>query len=171
MSHGQYSIDVDVDPAFLELVDPEDVRGAAAATLYAEAVDRGSMAIVLAEDEAVRRLNAQYRGIDAPTDVLSFPARGGDEDDPIAASLPPELAAELAASLGDLMIALPYTRQQAQRYGATLDAELRLLVVHGTLHLLGYDHATEDERRAMWAAQDRVLAQYGERTPDARVYD
>jgi probable rRNA maturation factor len=62
------------------------------------------------------------------------------------------------AYLGDIIIALPYTQRQAERIGKPLRDELRLLAIHGTLHLLGYDHAAPDEEAAMWAKQDAILA-------------
>lgn len=65
----------------------------------------------------------------------------------------------MANYLGDIIIALPYTRRQAATLGRRLRDELRLLTVHGVLHLLGYDHAEPDEEASMWARQDAILAQ------------
>ena len=115
------------------------------ATLDAE------VTLVITDDEAVAELNRQYRAVDGPTDVLSFAAQ---ESTPGFVSAP-----EAAAYLGDIIIALPFTRQQAAGLGRPLADELRLLAVHGTLHLLGYDHAEPDEEAAMWARQDAILAQ------------
>lgn len=105
--------------------------------------------IVVADDETVRNLNAQYRGVDSVTDVLSFPA------DP----LPPELAGEIgeAPYLGDIVIAYPYATAQAAALGHDAADNLTLLVAHGTLHLLGYDHDTPERRAKMWAAQEHAL--------------
>lgn len=105
-----------------------------------------ALTIVIETDEAVAALNREFRQIDAPTDVLSFPA----DAPPIA--LPGE-----PRYLGDLVIAFPYAAAQAAREGHDLLHSLALLVVHGTLHLLGCDHATPEERVAMWAQQDRAL--------------
>jgi probable rRNA maturation factor len=95
-------------------------------------------------------VNRQFRGIDAPTDVLSFPA---DE--------PPIEIDDEPPYLGDLIIAYPYASEQAARQGHTLSDSLSLLVVHGTLHLLGYDHDTPEHRAEMWAAQDAALTALG----------
>lgn len=72
--------------------------------------------------------------------------------------MPPDLAAELEETLGDLIIAYPYAARQAARYGHSLAAELQLLVVHGCLHLLGYDHDTPERQAEMWRVQGEILA-------------
>ena len=108
------------------------------------------LTIVITDNEAVQALNRQYRGIDAPTDVLSFPVD----------ALPAGVSDELPY-LGDLVVAYPYAAAQAEREGHHLVESLCLLVIHGTLHLLGYDHDTAANRAAMWAAQDRALATIG----------
>ncbi|MEM9951340.1 MAG: rRNA maturation RNase YbeY [Chloroflexota bacterium] len=110
--------------------------------------DTSSVTVVLTTNDEVRRLNATHRGIDAPTDVLSFPA------DP----LPPELQEENEHYLGDLVIAYPYALAQSEKLNHLLDDSLCLLVIHGTLHLLGYDHDIPENRAEMWAEQAQVLA-------------
>lgn len=109
--------------------------------------------IVVADDETVRKLNAEYRGVNSVTDVLSFPAD----------SLPPELADEIdeAPYLGDIVIAYPYATTQAASLNHDVADSLTLLVAHGTLHLLGYDHDTPERRAEMWAAQERALTVLG----------
>jgi probable rRNA maturation factor len=109
-----------------------------------------AMTIVVTDDETIAQYNAQYRDVDAPTDVLSFPAEMPDYN--------PEGEARY---LGDLMIAYPYTKAEAEREGHALNAMLSLVAIHGTLHLLGYDHDTEDNRAAMWTAQATALAELG----------
>lgn len=109
-----------------------------------------SITIVITGDLTIRSLNRLHRGLDAPTDVLSFPM------DP----LPPELAAE-GTYLGDIVIAYHYASAQAAQLGHSLENNLALLVVHGTLHLLGYDHATLAEKVEMWAAQASALQVLG----------
>ena len=105
-----------------------------------------AMTVVISDDEHVAQLNRQYRGVDAPTDVLSFPA---DE--------PPIVLPDEPRYLGDLVIAYPYAAAQAEREGHAIQESLVLLVVHGTLHLLGYDHDNMARRSEMWAAQARAL--------------
>jgi probable rRNA maturation factor len=106
------------------------------------------LTIVLTDDRQLHELNLDYLGVDAPTDVLSFPA---SESDPETGS----------AYLGDILISIPRTMQQAEAAGHPVEAEAQLLVVHGVLHLLGHDHADEDEKSIMWAEQAKVLERLG----------
>ncbi|MBL8132165.1 MAG: rRNA maturation RNase YbeY [Anaerolineae bacterium] len=106
------------------------------------------MTIVLTDDAAVAALNRQFRGIDSPTDVLSFPLGGS----PVPGEPP---------YLGDLVIAYPYSAAQAAREEFSAAHGLLLLVVHGTLHLLGYDHDSPENRAEMWAAQEDALNALG----------
>ncbi len=143
-------ITIDVDEPFAAEADAADLARAIAATLRAEGHPDGEVTLVITDDAAVAELNRQYRGVEGPTDVLSF---GAQEDTPGFVTAP-----EMAAYLGDILIALPFTRRQAADLGRLLRDELRLLAVHGTLHLLGYDHAEPAEEAAMWAKQDAILA-------------
>jgi len=86
----------------------------------------GEVALVLTRDPAVRELNARYRGKDKPTDVLSFPGPGG------------------TAGLGDIVVSVDTAERNARRRGRTLQRELDVLALHGFLHVLGYDHETDD---------------------------
>jgi probable rRNA maturation factor len=86
----------------------------------------GEVALLLAGDQRVRRLNARYRGKDRPTDVLSFPGEGGD------------------LGLGDIVISVPAAARNARAYGRSLLQELDVLALHGFLHVLGYDHESDD---------------------------
>jgi probable rRNA maturation factor len=140
-----------------------------AALARAGVVDAG-VTLVITDDETQRRLNWTYRGVDASTDVLSFPAQDAANPDPAPPELPPELADELNRYLGDIVIALPYARRQAERYANSLSAELRLLAVHGVLHLLGYDHATPDDERAMGQLQNEILAAWDDADTSTRFY-
>jgi probable rRNA maturation factor len=122
--------------------------------LDAHDVSRDSaITVVIVADEYVRDLNKQFRGVDAPTDVLSFPA---DAPPPRPGWMDADEGE--APYLGDLIIAYPYTSRQAAELSHTLDDELTLLVIHGTLHLLGYDHDTPEHQDEMWAAQSEALA-------------
>ena len=140
----------------LQNLDQEQIPSArliqAAETVLAQqgCADGTTMSVVISTNEAVQALNAQHRGIDAPTDVLSFPA------DP----LPPEIAGDEPYA-GDIIIAYDYAVEQAQREGHTVEDSLCLLVVHGTLHILGYDHDTPDNRAKMWAEQAKALQALG----------
>jgi probable rRNA maturation factor len=109
---------------------------------------RGDVTILLTDDSQLHELNQQYLGVDAPTDVLSFPS---GETDPDTGE----------AYLGDVIISIPRAKAQATAAGHKLEAEVQLLVIHGVLHLLGYDHAEAEGRARMWAAQDRALNDLG----------
>ena len=104
----------------------------------------------MVDDEEIHEMNRSYRGIDRPTDVLSFPTRDGD-----ALLGPPD------GFLGDIVISMDRAVQQAEEYGHSLKRELSFLAVHGTLHLLGYDHMEEEEKRIMFEKQDAILLYMG----------
>ena len=108
------------------------------------------LSIVLCDDPHIQALNRDHRGIDRPTDVLSFAMQEGDgllEADPV---------------LGDLVVSIDTAQRQATELGHALDHELRVLLVHGLLHLLGYDHETSPEDAAeMRDAEARLLARLG----------
>jgi probable rRNA maturation factor len=132
---------VELYPAILE-------RAAQQASQQAGAIAEAEATIVLSDDAHLQALNLQFLGIDAPTDVLSFP--GGDTD--------PDSE---ALYLGDVIISLSRAQAQATAGGYPVQDELQLLVVHGMLHLLGYDHAEEDEKVKMWAIQAEILDSLG----------
>jgi len=147
-------ISIQVDEPFAAEVDAADLAQVIVAALASEGRADAEVTLVITDDEAMAALNQQYRGVAGPTDVLSFPAQ---EPAPGFVSAP-----EADAYLGDIIIALPFTRRQAAELGRPLAAELRLLAAHGVLHLLGYDHAEPAEEAAMWARQDAILGQIGQ---------
>ncbi len=99
-------------------------------------------------DEEIRRINREFRGIDRPTDVLSFPM--------LEFEMP-----KVYVSLGSNIISVDTARRQAEEYGHSLKRELCFLCAHSALHLLGYDHETEDERGEMEAKQREILDALG----------
>ena len=160
-----------VDDDFMAHVDAEEIERAVVSTVRAHDVPAVVVVVTITDDETVHALNLEYRGVDAATDVLSFPAvlpGGADTQDVV---LPPELIDEVGVHLGDVVIAFPYAQRQAEYYGNSVAGELRLLAVHGTLHLLGYDHDTPQAQDAMWAAQNEVLAMFGDQSLSSRTYD
>jgi probable rRNA maturation factor len=104
---------------------------------------RGLVSIALVDDRVSRRLNREHRGKDMATDVLSFPNSSGPRDK----GLGPDRSS-LGPVLGDLAIATGVARRQAREHGHALNTELRILALHGLLHLLGYDHEKDDGRMA-----------------------
>jgi probable rRNA maturation factor len=129
---------------------PEELleRAARAALGHeSESLD-SELSIVLTDDAHLQELNRDYLGIDAPTDVLSFPA---SETDPESG----------ARYIGDILISIPRAQSQADAAGHPLESEVQLLVVHGSLHLLGHDHAEPGEKARMWKAQEEILESLG----------
>src|SRR5690606_21198778 len=110
-------------------------------------------------DEEIRVLNRDYRGKDAPTDVLSFPLWEPEEVADIRAH--PERYPERPLLVGDVVISVETAARQAEEYGHGLERELAYLCVHGMLHLLGYDHEDEAARAAMRAREEAILTELG----------
>ena len=123
-------------------------RAVQTALKYQRESPKANLSIVLTDNRRLRQLNRDYLGIDAPTDVLSFPASEAD----------PETGARY---IGDILISVPYAAKGARQAGHPLESELQLLVVHGVLHLLGHDHAKLKEKAKMWKAQREILTQLG----------
>jgi probable rRNA maturation factor len=105
------------------------------------------VSVIIGTDEQLREMNMRYRGIDEATDILSFPSQ------PL-----PEGVDEDSGYLGDIIIALPYVASRARRENHNLHDELLLLLVHGSLHLIGYDHDTQENQAEMWRVQAEALA-------------
>lgn len=150
MSH---TIEVQVDEPFQAQVQSEQIRQATLAALAHQRVTEAcELAVVITDDEALCELNRRYRGVDAPTDVLAFPneTRG-----------PFVSAPGFPRYLGDVILSFPRAASQAAESGHSTEAELQLLVVHGVLHLLGYDDEAEEERAQMWKVQSEILQALG----------
>jgi probable rRNA maturation factor len=144
-------IQVLIRPPFEDELSAQDVERIGQAVLDAEAVSPGvSLSIVVTDDDEIRALNQQFRGMDSPTDVLAFA-----DDAPETTFVSPS---DEPPYLGDVVLSYPRARSQAEEQGHGVARELRLLIVHGVLHLLGYDHDTADREAQMWAKQDEILS-------------
>lgn len=110
------------------------------------------LALLLVDEATIAGLNAEHLSSDGPTDVLAFPIDEPGESSPGGPSV-----------LGDVVLCPSYVERQAAEHGVTLQAELRMLTVHGILHLLGMDHAEPDEERAMTALTSRLLEAFERR--------
>jgi len=133
-----------------EIPFPQDLLERAARTALeheSESLD-SDLSIILTDDARLHELNLNYLGVDAPTDVLSFPASETD----------PETGAHY---IGDILISTPRAQTQADAAGHPLESEVQLLVVHGVLHLIGHDHAEAEEKARMWKAQAEILERLG----------
>jgi probable rRNA maturation factor len=125
---------------------------AAAAQIVDADVGEAELAVMLTDDAGIRTLNRNWRGIDKPTNVLSFPAlQPAGDGSPDGAS----------RMLGDIAIAFETTRREADDEQTLFDHHLSHLAVHGFLHLLGYDHEKDDDAEAMETLETEILAQLG----------
>lgn len=107
------------------------------------------MSLLLTDDDTVHALNRTYRGVDKPTDVLSFSQREGENPD------------EWDNLLGDIIISVEKARRQAEEYGHSMAREVAFLTVHGVLHLLGWDHQEADDEQRMMAKTEEILGSLG----------
>ena len=140
-----------------ELTFPEEieanVRAAAEMVGQLSGVENGEVSVTLTNNEYIHTLNKEYRGIDRPTDVLSFALNESEE---------PEMVDGPSVNvLGDLIISVERAEEQAADYGHSLRREVAFLTVHGMLHLLGYDHMEDEEREEMEAEQRFVMEKLG----------
>lgn len=105
----------------------------------------GEVSVLFVDDDTIAELNASYRKKNKPTDVLAFPA---------------EVPHSAVPVLGDIVISVPTARRQARELGHTLRHEVAFLLIHGMLHLLGYDHHKSWERKKMFSKQDRIFERF-----------
>ncbi len=109
------------------------------------------VSVSFVDNEFIHKMNRDYRGIDRPTDVISFAFLDGEDNrDEIMHS-------KQMIALGDIYISLDKAKEQAKEYGHPIDRELRFLFVHGLLHLLGYDHMTKEDEEVMFSLQEEIL--------------
>ncbi|WP_238701709.1 rRNA maturation RNase YbeY [Mariprofundus erugo] len=148
-------IDVMVDEEIEgEFTPPETIAAAvmAACTVTDPDTAEPDVCVRFAPDLEIRELNSQWRGKDAVTDVLSFPMQEPD-------------AIDFEESLGDIALAIPFVLQEAERLALTPEAHIQHLVVHATLHLLGYDHIDDDEAVIMQQLERQAMQQLGLHDP------
>jgi len=131
---------------------------AAALTLAQDCPPRIELSVLLTDDATVRGLNRRWRSIDAPTNVLAFPAAPG-----------PAPPAGAPKALGDVTLAYETVAREAEAQGKSLDAHLAHLVIHGVLHLLGHDHDRAAEARAMESLEARAMGSLGYGDPYRRL--
>ncbi len=147
-------IGVQIDDEFAVAVDQVAVEALVRRVLESEPLPTPDveLAVVVGGDAQIQELNRQFRGVDAPTDVLSFAAL---DDTTHPASSPEE-----PFYLGDVIISYPRVLAQAAEEGHSAQEELDLLTVHGVLHLLGHDHDNAERKATMWARQDAILGKH-----------
>lgn len=116
-------------------------------------LDNAEVSITFTDNEHIHEINRDYRNVDRPTDVISFALNEGDE---------PEIEGGAPVNvLGDIIISVEKAVEQASDYGHSVEREVAFLTVHGMLHLLGYDHIEEDDRKEMRREEDFVMEKLG----------
>jgi probable rRNA maturation factor len=149
---AKWTIDIQVKPGFRRLLKTRWLRQIVTTVLAAEEVERGAkLSLVVTDDETVHDLNYKYRGKDKTTDVLSFSLveEGADFVSPPGA----------VVHLGEVIISCPQASRQAEEAGHMLEKEMAMLIVHGVLHVLGYDHQRSAQRQRMRAREQAILEQ------------
>lgn len=135
------------DKCYVYLVDEKIIERSIEIALETEGEDTDvEVSVLLTDDAEIKKLNRNYRGVDSATDVLAFAMREGED-----AELTPSI-------LGDIVISIDTAQRQANEYGQTLEDELALLAVHGTLHLLGYDDLKENDAEIMREKERIILS-------------
>ena len=131
----------------------EVIKNVINTTLLVEVIPKSvEISIVLVDNEYIQKLNMKYRNKDVPTDVLSFALRESYEDEPEVFQIWDE------EPMGDIVVSLEKAKEQAQEYGHSFEREVGYLVVHGMLHLLGFDHMDDEETKIMRKKEEAILA-------------
>ena len=142
-------IHIQINEKFQESLDEEKLQETALTVLKHLSISKDDeISVVVEDDEVIHALNLEHLGIDKATDVLSFPSR---EKDPDSGQM----------YLGDVIISFETAKKQAKVMGHSVSEEVQLLLVHGCLHLMGYDHSEKEEKEKMWEIQERVLSSLG----------
>jgi probable rRNA maturation factor len=148
MSGARHNVLITIDADFASVVASGRLKTIAGRVLASEGVPDAHLGILVTDDDTVRRLNREFAGDDHPTDVLAFSLLEGE------AFVWPDGV----SPLGEVIISFPTARRQAARAGRAVEDELAHLLVHGILHLLGYDHAQPEEENLMRARERALLA-------------
>lgn len=133
-----------------EEIDTKEIKKLLEYALKYKKLENVEFNIIFVDNETIRNINKEYRKIDRETDVISF-ALEDNED----------IKFEFGRLLGDIYVSIPKMKQQAKEYGHSEQRELSFLIIHGLLHLLGYDHMTKEEEEIMFKEQELILDGYG----------
>lgn len=123
-----------------------------------ELPENTEMSVTLMDNDAIHEINKQYRGVDKETDVISFAIEESDAEE-LDIILPEEF--DIPKNIGDIMVSMDRVKEQAEYLGHSEDRELGFLVVHGFLHLNGYDHMLPEDEKVMFGLQRQILDEYG----------
>ena len=127
---------------------------------YLKLPENTEMSVTLMDNEHIHEINKKYRGVDKPTDVISF-AIEEDDPDEVPIILPEDEEFDIPKNIGDIMVSMDKVKEQAEYLGHSEDRELGFLVVHGFLHLNGYDHMKEEDEKEMFGLQREIHDSYG----------
>ena len=144
-----------VDQKHIDLV--EDVLQFASKSL--DLKDNTEMSVTFVNNDEIKEINSKYRGVDRATDVISFAIEDGDDDFPLI--MDDEMAAEIPENFGDIFVSLDNVAEQAEFLDHSFERELGFLVVHGFLHLNGYDHMKQEDEDVMFPLQRKIMDDYG----------
>ncbi|WP_283678799.1 rRNA maturation RNase YbeY [Lentilactobacillus sp. Marseille-Q4993] len=127
---------------------------------YIHLKDNAEMSVTLVNNDEIQRINREYRNVDRPTDVISF-AIEDDSDDDFPIVLDEDMADEIPENIGDIFVSVDKVTEQADYLEHSFQRELGFLVVHGFLHLNGYDHMKKEDADVMFPLQKEILNAYG----------
>lgn len=133
-----------------EVKETQEIRNLIDYAIKYKKLDNLEFNVIFVDNEYIHKLNKEYRGIDRPTDVITFALEDGEEVDLNAWRI-----------LGDIYISIDKAKEQAIEYGHPFLRELAFLTVHGFLHLLGYDHMNKEDEKIMFSEQEEILNGYG----------
>lgn len=133
-----------------EIKELEDVKKVLKLAIEIEKAGVVNFNVIIVDNEYIHKLNKEYRGIDRPTDVISFALEDSED-----------IKYDDFRLLGDIYISLDKAKEQAEEYGHSFKREICFLAVHGFLHLLGYDHMEKDEEKIMFGRQELILNEAG----------
>lgn len=131
-------------------INTEEIKGLLEYTLKYKKLENVEFNIIFIDNEKIRKINKEYRGIDRETDVISFALEDNEN-----------INFEFGRLLGDIYISVDKMKAQAKDYGHSEKRECCFLVIHGLLHLLGYDHMTKKDEEIMFKEQEEILNGYG----------
>lgn len=146
-----YQIDIESNSQSQQIPAADDLERWISTALRSQGLEEAEVSVYIVDEDESQELNAQYRGRDYPTNVLSFPA---------------DIAEEVGVPLlGDLVVCAPVVEREAHEQGKTLQAHWAHMLIHGTLHLLGFDHIDDDEAEAMETLETQIVTGLGYPAP------
>lgn len=141
----------------LEDINIKDIEKLLKSAIKFLKIDNCIFNVIVIDDEKIHEINKNYRGVDRPTDVISFALEDSKDDYSLDFRV-----------LGDIYVSIDTAKKQAYQYYNTLEEELRFLIIHGLLHLLGYDHMEKEDEKVMMSLEEEVLCNYDPKRKDKK---